>query len=170
MKSSLKSVLSLTLICLVVTVALAAVNHVTSPIIEEAEKKAENEALRVVLPSGESFTVIDIPQGLPEGVTKIFREDSGKGYVFRMSASGYSSGLEILCGVSPEGTVTGAVCLSSKETLGVEKTYGENFTGVSLPTVGRVDTVSGATLTTGAYRVAVYNALLAFEILEGGNK
>ena len=33
----------------------------------------------------------------------------------------------IMCGVSKDGVVTGALCLSSNETLGKEKTYGENF-------------------------------------------
>ncbi|MBQ7334164.1 MAG: FMN-binding protein [Clostridia bacterium] len=75
----------------------------------------------------------------------------------------------ILCGVNADGTVSGATCLASTETLGYEKTYGENFIGKNMEGVDGVDTVSGATKTTGAYRSAVKDALNAAIILGGGS-
>ena len=55
-------------------------------------------------------------------------------------------------------------------TLEKEKTFGDVFTDRSLSDVMEVDTVAGATKTTGAYREAVKLALEAFEKItkEGG--
>jgi uncharacterized protein with FMN-binding domain len=86
-----------------------------------------------------------------------------------MKTAGYGSGLIIMCGVSADGVVTGATCLSSSETLGYEKTFGENFTGKDATGIEGVDTISGATKTTAAYKNAVKDALNATVILGGGS-
>ena len=48
------------------------------------------------------------------------------------------------------------------ETVGVEKSYGDRFRDVTLGAIDGVDTVSGATRTSEAYKNAVKDALLAF--------
>lgn len=169
MKKSIVSVISLTAICLVVSVLLATANAFTAPIIEEAEKKAANEALLVVMPDGEGFEEIDISSyTLPGTVTEVYKEKNG-GYVFKMTTSGYSSGLIIMCGVGKDGKITGAVCLASSETLGAEKEYGKLFDGADIEKTDLIDTVSGATKTTSAYKSAIKDALNSFVILNGGD-
>jgi uncharacterized protein with FMN-binding domain len=74
-----------------------------------------------------------------------------------------------MCGIRADGTVSGATCLSSGETLGYEKTFGESFKDLNAEGVAAVDTVAGATRTTGAYRAAVQDALNAAIILGGGS-
>ena len=74
-----------------------------------------------------------------------------------------------MCGVNADGTVSGTKCLSSSETLGYEKTYGENLVGKTSETVDEVATIAGATKTTAAYRNAVKDALNAAIILGGGS-
>ena len=165
MSKSIKSVVVLTVICLLTATMLAVVNEFTAPIIAAAEKEAELKALREVLPEGGSFTELEPIKDMPESVTKIYREDSGKGYVFNLSVSGYASGMKIVCGISSDGKMTGAVCLSSKETLGAEKTYGELFSGLSKSEAEKVDAVSGATLTSEAYKKAIKDAFDIFELL-----
>lgn len=169
MKKNLSSVIVLTVICLVVSAALAAVNYVTAPIIEANNNAAANDALLVVMPDGGTFTELNMADyTLPATVTNVYEASNG-GYVIRLVTSGYSSGLTIMCGVSADGTVTGAVCLASGETLGYEKTYGENFTGKDAAGVDAVDTVSGATRTTAGYKNAVKDAINAATILGGGS-
>ena len=56
MSKSIKSVVVLTVICLLTATMLAVVNEFTAPIIAAAEKEAELKALREVLPEGGSFT------------------------------------------------------------------------------------------------------------------
>ena len=83
------------------------------------------------MPDGEfdADAQIDLKdKGLPEYVTAAYQEKNG-GYVIQIKTAGYGSDLIIMCGVNAEGVVTGAVCLSSSETLGHEKTYGEKFIG-----------------------------------------
>ena len=168
MKKSVQSTIVLVAICAVMAILLALTNAVTAPIIKINEDNAANEALLVVMPDGEGFEKVDISSyTLPSTVTEVYKEAKG-GYVVTLTTAGYGSGLVIMCGVSPDGTVTGAVCLGSSETLGKEKTFGENFTGKDAAGVDAIDTISGATETTAAYKSAVKDALNAAVILGGG--
>ena len=54
----IKSAVSLTVICAVVAVLLAATNFVTAPIIEANEAAAANDALLVVMPNGTGFEAV----------------------------------------------------------------------------------------------------------------
>ena len=167
MKQHLKTVLSLTIICAVVAVLLALTNSITAPIIAKQESSATQGALKEVLPSGEDFKEIDLSKyKFPATVIEAYSEKNG-GCVFKLETTGYSSGLVIMCGISPDGTVAGAVCIASQETNNAEKTYGEKVKGKSAENIDTVDTVSGSTLTSTAYRNAVKDALNAFKIFGG---
>ncbi len=164
----IKCILSLTLICAVMAVMLAAANYITAPIIAKNESAAANEALLVVMPSGEGFTAVDISTlELAESVQEVFTEKNG-GTVVKLTATGFNPNMTIMVGVGADGTVTGATCLSSEETLGYEKTYGESVVGANISTIDSIDTVSGATKTTAAYRNAVRDALNTAIIVGGG--
>ena len=169
MKKSVQSTLVLVAICAVMAILLALTNSITAPIIKQNQDAAANEALRVVMPEGEGFEKMDVSSyTLPATVTEVYKEANG-GYVVTLTTAGYGSGFVIMCGVSADGTVTGAVCLASTETLGYEKTFGESFTGKDAAGVDAVDTISGATKTTSAYKNAVKDALNTAIILGGGS-
>ena len=169
MKKSVQSTLVLVAICAVMAVLLALTNSITAPIIKQNQDAAANEALLVVMPEGKGFEKMDLTTyELPATVTEVYKEANG-GYVVTLTTAGYGSGFVIMCGVSADGTVTGAVCLASTETLGYEKTYGESFTGKDAAGVDAVDTISGATKTTNAYKNAIKDALNTAIILGGGS-
>lgn len=169
MKSQIKTVVSLTVICAVVAVLLAVTNYITAPIIKKNEAAQVNGALSVVLPSGEGFEAVDISKyELPETITEVYSEKNG-GYVFKMLTSGYGSDFVLMCGIDANGAVVGATCISSNETLGAEKEYGKTLVGATGETIDGVATVSGATRTTDAYKNAVRDALNAKIILGGGS-
>ena len=169
MKKSIQSTLVLICICAAVSLMLAVTNAITAPIIEENQSAAANEALLVVMPDGRDFVSVDLSSyTLPATVTEAWSE-AGGGYVITLNTTGYSSGMVIMCGIRADGTVSGATCLSSGETLGYEKTFGASFTGLNAEGVAAVDTISGATRTTAAYRGAVQDALNAAIILGGGS-
>lgn len=169
MKKYISSALSLTVICAVVALLLAVTNHITAPIIEEQQNAATNEALLVVMPDGKDFKSVDINKyDLPESITEAYSEANG-GYVFKLQTTGYASGFVIMCGVNAEGKVTGATYIASNETLGAEKDYGNNLKDADINSIDSVDTISGATMTTGAYRKAVKDALGAAVIIGGGS-
>ena len=169
MKNHLKSIISLTSICAAVAILMSITNYITAPIIAEQENKAANEALYDVMPDGKDFSVVDISSyTLPETVKEVYGETGG-GYVFKLETVGYSSGFVIMCGVDANGTVTGTKCIASSETLGEEATYGEKVIGKNVQDIDAVDTVGGATKTTGAYKNAVKDALNSVVILGGGS-
>ncbi len=168
MKKSLSSIISLTVICSVIAIILAAVNYVSLPIIEKNEAAAANEALLIVMPDGEDFAAVDISgYELPSTVNEVYSEKNG-GYVVKLTTTGYSSGLVIMCGIDKNGTVTGATCIASTETLGYEATYGEEVKNKTLEDVDSAVIVAGATKTTEAYRNAVKDALRTAVVLGGG--
>lgn len=169
MIKTIKNISVLACICVVITVLLAVTNMITAPIIDKNEKAAANAALLQVMPDGDVFDPVDISgYTLPATVTEAYKETSGKGYVVKLVTSGYKSGMVIMCGVTTEGVVTGAVCISDNETLGKEETYGDLFKNKDKDGVEAVDTIATATMTTSAYKNAVKDALNAVIILCGG--
>ena len=169
MSKSVKSTLVLVCICAAIALLLALTNAITAPIIEEKQAAAANAALLEVMPNGKDFQKVDLSSyTLPATVTDAHKE-AGGGYVFTLVTTGYGSGFVIVCGVNADGTVSGTKCLSSAETLGYEKTYGENMVGKNSETVDEVAIIAGATKTTAAYRNAVKDALNAAVILGGGS-
>ena len=169
MKKSIKSIVVLVGICAVMAILLALTNSLTAPIIEQNQNAAANEALLVVMPNGEGFEKVEFDAAtLPATVTEVYKEKSG-GYVFTLTTTGYGSGLILMCGINADSTVSGVVCLGSSETLGYEKTFGENFAGKDVAGVDAVDTISGATKTTAAFKNAIKDAFNAIIILDGGS-
>lgn len=169
MKKYIKSVISLTVICAVVAALLAVTNYVTAPIIEKNASSAANEALVIVMPEGTDFALVDISTyELPATVTEVHSEASG-GYVVKLTTAGYGTDMVIMCGVSATGEITGATCLSSNETLGEEKDYGETALGSKLDSIDGLATVAGVTKTTAGYKNALKDALNAAVIFSGGS-
>lgn len=164
-----KSVIALTVICAVIAVLLALTNSITKPLIEQNSAAEANAALLVVYPDGGYFTQVDISTyELPATVTDAYSASNG-GYVIKLLTSGYGANMVLMCGIDGTGTVTGATCLSSSETLGYEKTYGDSLKGKTTADIDAVETISGATMTTAGYKNAVKDALNATIILGGGS-
>ncbi len=169
MKKQIQSIVSLFCICAMVAVLMAVTNYITTPFIQKNENAAANEALLEVMPDGSDFEKVDISAyTLPSTVTEVYRSANG-GYVFKLKTSGYAADMIIMCGVNADGTVSGAVCLSSGETLGYEKTFGDTLKGKTSESIDNADVISGATKTTEGYKLAVKDALNAFIILGGGS-
>ena len=170
MKNNIKNLSIFVCICTVMTLLLALTNSFTAPIIERKKNESANKALLEVMPEGKDFEEMSLEEfKLPSTVTAAHKETSGKGYVISLLTAGYGSDMVIMCGVNSDGIVTGAVCISSNETLGKEKSYGNSFTGKDASGVDAVDTIGGATKTTSAYKNAVKDALNAAIILGGGS-
>ena len=167
---NLKSVLALTIICICVALLLGVVNEITAPIIEASAQNELNSTLIEVLEEGskiEGEVNLAEYENIPEGVVSAHKANTG--YVIQVKTRGYADGLVILCGINNEGALVKTAVLSSGETHGREKTYGENFIGKTLDTVDGVDTITGSTSTTAAFKGAVKTALGTAKILGGGS-
>lgn len=169
-KKSLKDVVVLVAICAVFAVVLAAVNSITAPIIADRLAGAADEAYNAVIPGAEGFETVDLSQyTLPATVKEAKRETSGKGYGIKLETKGYGSGMILIVGVSNDGVVTGATCVTSNETNGAEKGYGDSFVGKDQAGSLAVDTIAGSTMTTQAYRAAVVDAINSAAIFGGAS-
>ena len=164
----IKPTIVLGAICVAVALVLSAVNMITGPIIEAQRNASANEALLVVMPDGEGFEELDVAAlGLPANVTGAYKETSGKGYVFRVTANGYKPGLTVMCGIDSEGKVVGSKCLETQDTFGKEPELDNSYNGQSLADF-TPNMITGATMTSGGYRDAVNTALQAFVLASGG--
>ncbi len=168
LKSKFMPTIVLSAICIVVALILAVVNLVTAPAIAKALENKTNEALLEVLPDGERFNKIDIA-GLPSEITSAYKAETG-GYVFQMTVTGYKAELIIICGINADGKIAGTKYLSSNETLGAEDKLESMYIGKDLNDYTSVDMISGATMTSNGYRIAIGAALEAYEVLKGGAK
>jgi len=171
-KEHIKPTLVLGIICLVAALVLSAVNLVTGPIIEAAQKADTEKALRVVLPDGKNFEEMTLNGDYPTDITAAYKADGG--YVFQATVTGKSSGLIVLCGVSTDGKIVGTKVIADQET----DDYDKNVFPLVEGTDGKyrdmtLDSfeafiVSGATLTSRAYGNAVKAALQAYKVATGG--
>ena len=171
-KEIFKPIIVLTSICLVVTAMLAYVNLVTSPIIKAADEKAAEQARAEVLSEADSFTLMNV-KNLPEEITEVYKADNGSGYVFMMTTKGYGGDIRLICGIKADGSIEKTKTLTHSETSGIgtrvvdnESEYRNRYIGKTADNVDDVDAVSGATISSKAYKKAIDAAFEAFKTVK----
>lgn len=165
MNNRTKSILVLTLICLVVTAVLAATDLVTSPIIEQNNATKVQNSLRSALSAADGFTELDLPAGLPAAVTGIYKADNGSGYAVTLKTkSQYSSDkMGLTVGIDNGGRITGIVLTSYYESKDFGKeTYPQTYVGRTQSDYTEAGLVSGVTYSSTAFKSAVGDALTAY--------
>lgn len=166
---SLKSIIVIVCICLVIAVAMAVINAVTAPKIEEANRQAEQEALRIVLEDATDFEKVE--GKYPQTVTALYRDTGNKGYVAMLSAKGYDSSnpIKIAVGFDADGKILKCYVVSCNgETSGIgtkvaDPGFLDTFIGVD-SSMSEVDTISGATISSSAVIDAVRDAFSAVQL------
>lgn len=166
----IKSVVVLTLICLIVTLLLAVTNSFTSPVISDTRAKKVQASLKAVLPDSDGFTEVDLPEGAPATVKSVYRSNDGSYAVVLSTSSAYSSGdMGITAGISPEGKLVGAALTSYQESKDFGKdTYPQTYLGTTAETYSQVDTFAGVTYSSTAFKKAIGDAFAVIELLKGG--
>ena len=165
-----KPIVVLSLICVVVTGALAATNEVTAPIIEEATIAAENAARAEVLPEADSFSPVE---GITvEGVSAVYTADNGAGAAITASAKSYGGDVVIMVGINADGNIEGITVTQQSETKGIGSNVVDNpeylaqYSGLSAaePLVLNedVDARTSATVSSTAVINAVNAAIEAY--------
>ncbi|MBR3382306.1 MAG: FMN-binding protein [Clostridia bacterium] len=167
----LKSVIVLTVICLIVTALLAVTNGFTAPVIEEARQKKVEASLRAVLPAVNSIREISpLPEGTPSTVEVVYVINSENYAVVLSTTSAYSSGdMGITVGISKDHEIVGVKLTSYFESkdFGREE-YPGNFIGLGADTIQGVDAFAGVTYSSKAFKAALADAFTAIELIEGG--
>ena len=170
----IKPVLVLVCICLVVTALLAYINSVTSPIIAKAEQEKTEQAMSEVLAEADGFNPLEI-ENLPERVTEVYSAQNGSGYVFMLTTKGYGGDMKLICGMKADGTIEQCKTLSHAETSGLgsktaEDPYRNQYSGKSDDTLSEVDAITGATISSTAYKNAIEDAFKAFDMVKEAGK
>ena len=164
-KENLKPVIVLSVICIVIAATLAVVNMISAPVIEAEAQRKINESLSSVMPGGD-FEQLDISimDGVPETVTAIYKDRISGGHVVTLEKQGYADKIYITAGIDDDGKVTSAVITGENESHGkgqLVNDYVAGFSGKSGSEILGLDTVSGATKTSGYIASAVYDAFVA---------
>ena len=167
----LRLALTLFLIAAVVAAALAGVNSVTKPVIDQLNAEKTQAAIAAVLPGGfdEQLESFDNQGGL---VSKVYK--GANGYALEVLPSGFDNTITMMVGVDNEGKVLGISVVSHTETAGLGavaaaktaagESFRNQFSGLSgVLTVdkdgGSIDSITGATITSRAVTAGVNAAL-----------
>lgn len=171
-KAVLIPTISLFLICLVVTAALALTNNVTADKIASNELESKNQSMKNVCPDADEFVEI-IPDVLYEG-----RDSSGAvvGYAVSTATQGYGGQVKVMTGIK-DGVIIGVdVFYNDDETPGLGKntsneSFRDQFKGLDVNTeivvskdnqsgnAQTVDAVTSATISSRAVTKAVNEAV-----------
>lgn len=163
MKINVKSVVVLTVICMVVSGLLAVTNFFTAPVIEANKAAAASASLKVVMPDAAGFEEIELPADAPATVQTLYRETSGLGFVAILSTtSQYSSdNMGITVAIGADGCISGVTLTGYYESKDFGADYPQTYVGADSALNG-VDTVSGVTYSSTAFKNAILDA---FDVL-----
>jgi electron transport complex protein RnfG len=168
-KDYIMPILVLSVICLIVSGALAAGNNLTAPIIEQAAAERAEAARKEILPDADEFVPLHA-EGFPKSIDAAYGTSNGIGYIFMVTSVGYGGDIKMVVGISPEGRIIKTAVLSHTETQGLGTVIfdrAREYEGKDGRLEG-IDAVSGSTITFNAYRNGVRDAFAAFEIVKGG--
>ena len=161
-----KPIVVLSVICVVITGALALTNDITKPIIEEATRKAQDAARLELLPEADSFTKqegIDLAN-----VSDVYMANNGVGAVVTASSKGYGGTMTVMVGFTSDGTIRQIKVTENAETKGIgskvagDPAFWTRFEGLEAKTLvlgTDVDALAGATVSSRALTDAVNAAI-----------
>ena len=183
MKDFIKASIILVAIVLVFSAAMFGLNFLTGPIIEANNAGAALAPLLAVMPEGASFgsdaLITDTLTNIPAGVTAVYKEANGLGYVIQTTASSqYSSApMEITIGIASDGKICGIQIDAYNDTDSYrfdtkDPSYLPTYIGKD-SALTDVGTVSGSTFSSTAFKSAVEEAmsvLIANDMIAAGVK
>ncbi|MCL2820697.1 MAG: FMN-binding protein [Oscillospiraceae bacterium] len=167
-----KPLLVLTVICLVVSAALAFMNSITAPVIGSAADERTQEVMTAKIPDAAGFEPVNLDgiDGLPSSIVEIYRTTNSIGYILIAAVNGFSGDITVICAVDPDGRIMSCSTLSHTETRGIgtiieQESFLGPFAGLDNSLDG-IDTVTGATISTRAFIHAINDILIAFEMVK----
>jgi len=161
-------VIVLALICLIMSGALAFVNNVTHPVITQAAAERAEQAMRDIIPGADGFVALS-REGLSASIKEAYGTTNNTGYIFIVTTPAYGGEMTIICGIDPNGLIIKSLTLAHTETKGISDpvfNMQPDYIGKDKNLDG-IDAISGATITSVAYKNAVLDAFTAFEIVKG---
>ena len=172
-----KSIVVLVVICLLTSAALAVVNHFTAPVSAANAAAREQQARLDAVPEAASFEPIEL--ALPDGVVGAYTALDASGtplsYLFTVEGKGFGGTIQVLCVIGSDGLIRTCrtMDVSSETTTLGGQTASESYTGQYAgqdTSLSGVSAISGATITSTAYRGCVETAFEAFALVKEAQK
>lgn len=184
-------VVVLSCICLVVSIALAFTNKITSEIIEANNNAIAVAARKELLPAADSFSKAEDaePASSSDGkasVQEVYKADNGSGCVMTIQTKSFGGALTMMVGLDSTGAVTGVKVTEHADTPGVgtkdmEPGYLAQYKGLAaltsasnvkketaeLVSGGSFAYISGASVSGQAIHSGVEAALIQFAAMGG---
>ena len=174
----LRLALTLLAITAVVAAALAGVNSITKPVIDNLTAEKTQQAIKAVLPGGYDREISDYNDttGL---VSRVYA--GANGYAFEVTPGGFDNTITMMVGVDHDGKVVGISIVSHTETAGLGAVaaattpagdhFRNQFAGQSGTVAvskdgGQLDAITGATITSRAVCEGVNAALACADALD----
>lgn len=167
-----KVAIILFLITAVAAAILAEVNSVTAPVIAENDRKAQEIAMKAVLPDADSFANLEYEINESSTVTEVYSSDAG--YAIKSAPKGYGGAISMIVGVDNDLKVTGVEIISQSETAGLgakctnsefKAQYVGKTENIAVTKNGakenEIDAISSATITSKAVTKGVNDAIMA---------
>ncbi len=169
--------LPLTVICVVIALVLSVVNAFTADKIADNALREKEEAIVKIFPETDSFEVYDqsfYTDCVNDAGAVKDKDGSVIGYYADVSPVGFKGEIALIVGCDLEGRVLRAFCISTAETPAVgtratESSYLEKYTSLTASEAEKVDTITGATISSKAVKHGIYDAALTIQkIIEEG--
>jgi electron transport complex protein RnfG len=184
MRDIIKTAVTLTLICLIVTAALAVTDYVTKDIIVNRTASDAKLIRSQILPAADyqpdasaAALIAANPsfRNIKETYKAIADDGSLLGYVITASSTGYSGEIDVVTGIDPKGMIVGVNIAQIAETPGLgmkalDKPFLSQLSGF-VPSSAlnviksaktrpeEIEAISGATITSKAVTLAVQSAV-----------
>ncbi|MCL2210056.1 MAG: FMN-binding protein [Treponema sp.] len=167
-KEFIMPIIVLSLICLFVSGALAVVNGFTKPVIDLAAAERAAAARKEIIPQADGFELLH-PEGAPRSITEIYRATNDTGYIFMISIPGYGGDIKMICGIDNNGRIIKTAVLAHTETKGMTdpvfaEPHQNQYPGKD-KNLENIIPVTGATISSNAYKSGVRDAFIAFELV-----
>ena len=166
------------LVCMIVACVLAVTNNITvGPIAERAVEKA-NAARAEAFPGADEFKEFELPEGADvQSVYEAYSNGELAGHVVQLTVGGCQGPIELQIGFKLDGSIAAVSVGGSKfqETAGLgartkEAAFRDQFMDKVIPLKLKedIDSVSGASVSSGAVVAGVNSAGYALQELLGG--
>jgi electron transport complex protein RnfG len=144
----------LALICVIAAGLLSGVNMLTRPKIIAQAIAEEQSALKEIMPQAMKFVEVKPGQEILY-YKAIDSRDKLMGFVFKASGKGYSSVIETLVGMFPDGKISAIKVVSLNETPGlgmrvIESSFTSQFNNQDALGLSGVQAITGATISSRA--------------------
>ena len=172
----------LVIVAAVFTALVVGTNGLTEEKIAILNQQTADAAKVEVLPEADNFTTETVTVD-SVGDVEYYAAENGAGYVFKTSYKSYGGALVVMTGISAEGEVTGVKVTECSDTPGLGlKSQTPEFQGQyqgAIPEsgafeitktgeAGKIDAISGATITTTAVTNSVNYAIEEYNQVTGG--